>query len=526
MTGAYILLGSIIRRDRVKTAIWIATVVGFVFYSVATFQSTYSTPEEFASYARVVADSPVARAFSGPGHGLDGEPTLGAVLANETLSFLSVAIALMSIFLVVRNTRAEEEDGRAELLAAGQISHHARSIAALIAAIIANLTIGLLVVALLVAYGLELTGSILYAAALAGGGIFFAGLALVAAQLSVHARVANAIAGGVLGAAYLLRALGDLAENWLVWLSPIGWVQSVQPFAANHIQVLALLLAFTAGLVAAALLLERRRDLGAGLIGSRPGPPNAAPSLSRPLGLPLRLQRVAILAWILASLVLGITYGSVTDEVERMISENPELAEYLAQSGGDLVDSYFATVLLVIALVATGFAIQSLLRIRSEETSGRAEAVLATALSRSRWMAGYLAVTAAGVALILTVGGAGIGIGYLLSGGDTGEVARFAAIAMIWIPGVLVIAGLAFVLISFLPRVSQAAWGLLAFAAAAAFFGQALNLPGWIRDLSPFEHVPQVPAESLSATPLIGLAAVAAILTALGATQLGRRDIG
>lgn len=526
MTGAVILLGSIIRRDRLKTAIWIAAIVAFAFYSVSTFQSTYSTPEEFASYARVVADSPVARAFSGPGHGLEAEPTLGAVLANETLSFLAVAIALMSIFLVVRNTRAEEEDGRAELLAAGRISHHARSAAAWLAAAGANLTIGLLLAALLVAHGLDLTGSVLYGAALAACGLFFACLALVAAQVSVHARVANAIAGGALGAAYLLRALGDLAENWLVWLSPIGWAQSVRPFAGDRVEVLALLVVASAGLTAVAILLERNRDLGAGVIGSRPGPPAAAPSLSRPLGLPLRLQRLAILAWAVASLVLGVTYGSVTDEVERMIAENPELADYLAQTGGDLVDSYFATVLLVLALVATGFAIQSLLRIRAEETSGRAEAVLATALSRARWLSGYLAVTGLGVGLILVVGGAGIGAGYLLVGGGVGEVARFAGLALIWIPGVSVVAGLALVLIACLPRFGQAAWGLLAFAAAAAFFGQALNLPVWLRDLSPFEHVPQAPAEPLTAAPPVALGVVATALILAACARIKRRDIG
>lgn len=520
------LLASIIRRDRVKTAIWVVAILGLVIYTVATYQATYGTPEQLATYARVVSESPAARAFSGPGYGLAPDPTLGAVVANETLSFLTVGVALMSIFLVVRNTRAEEEDGRAELLAAGQISRHARTVAALFAAVAASLTIGLSTALLLIAYGLDTGGALVYGAALAGAGVFFAALALLSAQVSIHARVANAIAGGALGVAYLLRALGDMAESGLSWLSPIGWVQSTRPFAGERPWVLALLLVGALVLVAFALALERRRDIGAGMVGSRPGSPVGRPYLSRPFGLPVRIQRVALVSWAVAASVLGLTYGSVTDEVEQMVSDSPDLAEFLAQTGGDLVDSYLVTVLLILALVATGFAIQSLLRIRAEETSGRAEAVLATALSRRSWSLGYLAVTAAGVALIQLLGGATIGLGYLFAGGEAREILDLAVIALAWVPAVLVAAALALLVIAFLPRLSQAAWGLLGIFAALAFFGEPLDLPAWVRQLSPFEHVPRAPADDLSLAPVLALVAAAAILALAGLAQLRRRDIG
>ena len=44
------------------------------------------------------------------------------------------------------------------------------------------------------------------------------------------------------------------------------------------------------------------------------------------------------------------------------------------------------------ALIGAGFAIQSALRMRGEETAGHLEPLLATALARPRWAAGYVAV--------------------------------------------------------------------------------------------------------------------------------------
>lgn len=74
-------------------------------------------------------ESPTAQVVTGPGYGLD-DYTFGAMLANELLSWLAIVVALMSIFLVVRHTRTEEETGRSELVRASVVGHHAMTCAA------------------------------------------------------------------------------------------------------------------------------------------------------------------------------------------------------------------------------------------------------------------------------------------------------------------------------------------------------------------------------------------------------------
>ena len=84
------------------------------------------------------------------------------------------------------------------------------------------------------------------------------------------------MAFAVLGAAFLLRAIGDTASglSWLSWLSPIGWAERFRPFAGERWAVLLLPVALLVVLLAAAAALLVRRDLGAGVLA---GPPRARP---------------------------------------------------------------------------------------------------------------------------------------------------------------------------------------------------------------------------------------------------------
>ena len=61
-------------------------------------------------------------------------------------------------------------------------------------------------------------------------------VAAVSAQVFESAKAANGVAIGLLGAAFLLRALGDSDDDvaWLSWLSPIGWAQQVRPFGGDR----------------------------------------------------------------------------------------------------------------------------------------------------------------------------------------------------------------------------------------------------------------------------------------------------
>ena len=338
----------------------------------------------------------------------------------------------------------------------------------------------------------------------------FAGVAAVTAQVADTARGANGLAVAVLGASFALRAIGDAGPHWLSWLSPLGWGQQVRALAENRWPVLLLLLAAAAALIAAALALFARRDLGAGIIPPRPGPARGAPRLA------WRLQRGALLGWAAGFAILGAAFGSIAQDIGDVIGDSADVKDALQKLGGQasLVDAYLAATFQILALIAAAYAIQATLRLRAEETSGRAEPLLATALSRTRWALSHATIAFGGTALLLAAAGLAAGVGHAAQTGDAGQIPRLLGAALLQAPAAWVLAGLTLALFGAFPRGTAAAWAALAVALALVELGPLADLPQALVDISPFAHSPQLPGGILDAAPLV--------LTAL-AGGLGRR---
>ena len=207
----------------------------------------------------------------------------------------AITLALMSLFMVGRHTRADEESGRAELVRSTVVGRHAAIAAALLVMTAANALAALLVTVTLPTVGLDVAGSFALGAAMAGCGWVFGALAAVTAQLSENTHVGSGVAGALLGLAFVVRAAGDVGDGVLTWFSPIGWTSLVQPFTGERWWVLGLFAAAVAVLVPAAFVLASRRDLGAGLWAARPGRPTrpAAAAAARRAGVAAELGHAA-----------------------------------------------------------------------------------------------------------------------------------------------------------------------------------------------------------------------------------------
>jgi ABC-2 type transport system permease protein len=522
LTGSGALFRLIVRRDRVRLVIWITTIAGLVYAQAVSIIGLYRDPAELAAAARLVEDNAAFIAMAGPPLALD---TVGGRTTFEISAFAMVLAALMSLLLVTRNVRGDEEAGRVELLRSTVVGRHAPVIAALAVALAADVLLGVLVALALVGAGLGAGGAAALGAGIAGVGLFFAGAAAVTSQVTVSARFASGLAGGALGASFVLRGIGDIGNGVLSWFSPMGWGQALRPFAGERWWPLALLIAATVALAAGAFSISSHRDLGAGIIQPSAGPARATNRLSRPVGLAVRLHRGAFTGWAVGLFLGGLAYGSVSGDVEDFIGDNETMAELMAQGGGSIVDSFLATCLLVLALIAAGFTLQGALRLRSEERAGRAEPLLATGVSRWRWAASHLAVVVVGSILVLSAAGLGTGISYALVAGDAGDIPRLVGGAVAYTPAVLVLAGLVTALYGLRPSAASAVWAALGVCFIVGFFGRVLSLPDWIQDLSPFQHVPRLPAAEFSLLPIIALSILAGSLAAAGGIAFRRRDL-
>ena len=523
MTGTLRLLRFLLRRERIGLPWWLLGATLLVLVQSGQSQSLYGTPEALARLRQTIGSNTAAIAMNGPTRLLD---SIGGEVVFEVFAFVAVVVALMNMFLVGRHTRADEESGRAELIRSARVGRHAPLAAALTLAGLADLAVGVLVFAAAAGTGLPVAGSVLFAAAIAVIGLTFAALAAVAAQVLENTRAAYGTVALVLGAAYVLRAAGDVGDGALSWASPIGWGQRTFPYTGDRWWPLLLPLGVSVLLGAAAVVLLTRRDFGAGLVPPRPGRATASAWLRNSYALAWRLQRGALAGWVAGLGLLGIAYGSIGNSIEQYVRDNPQIADFLPGGAADVVDSYLALTVGLSALLAAAYGVTSTLRIRAEETSGRAEPVLATATSRLTWLASQLSVALIGSALTLVTFGLGEGVAYGITVSDPGQVPRLIGVALAYLPAAWLIIAVTVLVLGWLPRPAAAvAWMVVAYCAVVTLFADSFDLPGWTQRASPFAHTPRVPLDDLALTPLLVIALLAAALVATGYAGLRRRDI-
>ena len=527
LVGTGRLVRFMLRRDRVRLAVWVLSLGGLASYSVAALKTTYPTAADRQARAELMRN-PAAVLLSGPGYGTS-DYTLGAMVANEVMLTVALGAAVMSLLQVVRHTRAEEEAGRAELVRAGAVGRRAPLTAALAVTGMADAAVGLVVAAGLAGSGLTAADSVALALGIALTGLVFGAVAAVSAQLTQYARAASGIALAALGAAAVVRGVGDIIREGgspLSWFSPIAWAQQTRAFVELRWWPLLPSVLLVAVLVAAAYRLAGRRDVGAGLLPPRPGPADASRWLSGPAGLMVRLQRASVLGWGVALLLLGLVFGALTRSVASMLSGNTRLADLLAAAGGaSIEDTFAARVALYLGLTVAAFAAGSVLRVEGEESAGRAGLVLAGGVSRRRLLGSGVAVTTGAAVLLLVAGGLGAGVAAAAVTGDAGQVGRLLAATLVLLPAVLVMIGLAAALVGLAPRLGLVSWVILGWAMLLALFGPLLRLPDWLVKLSPFGWVPAVPAEPVGVLPLTVLTLVAVALGAVALAGFRRRDL-
>lgn len=523
--GSRHLVRLILRRDRIWLPLWILGLGGLIALSALAVPPLYDTPEKVAGYAKSVGTSPISYLMSGRQVGLDA---IGGIVANEISQVAQLGICLMAMFLVVRHTRAEEESGRAELLRSTVLGRHAATLAGLLYGVAAALLIGLVTTCSMLAADLELRGSLTYGAGLTLLGLCYVAITLVAAQLSTSARGALGLAGAAIAVGYLVRGLGAMQDNALVWASPFGWAQAMNAFGDERIWPASLLALATLALLFVAAWLTAHRDFAGGILRTRSGAARGSWLLGSPVGLVFRLQRGLVVGWAVGLAALGLLYGAVIPTIPDLVASNPDILQVIgAQADAEqaLIDAFLRYIFVFMAAISTGFAVASVLRVRSEEESGCTEVVLATPVRRTTWLGSGLLVTGLGVLALTTLMGTGLAVGYALGMGEWDRFGPQVGAQLSYVPGVLVVAAAAAAIVALAPRWSRAAWGLVTFIFVQVMLGETLGFPPWLDRLSPFTELAAQPVERFALLPAAAEIVLAGFLVLLALWGYRRRDL-
>lgn len=536
MAGLWTLIKLILRRDRIKLPLWI---VGFVLLLVAMvplLQDVYGDPESLVTMYATLNLNPAMLFMVGP---MD-EPTFGAFMMVETLLWWGLAIAFINTLLIVRHTRHNEEIGTQELLLSGQVHRAAGLVAALIVAFGVNgaiaVGIGVGMEAMDPAWG---TGqSWLYAIAMGAFGFVWAAIAAVVVQLVESGRSANGMLAGLIGVGFLLRGAGDFLGRtnvdgihepaWLSALSPFGWLQATRPLTMSEWWPLVISGGVASVAIIVSLLLLARRDVGAGLLPSRAGIVRASRFLRTPLGLAWHLQKNVFTGWFIGLVVMVGTIALFVPQMGEIFDSADGMRQTIEAIGGvgALIPSFMSAMISIACLMVFGYAIHALGRLRSEESSGSLESVLATKLSRLKWIGQHLAIILGGSVVMLMVVGLLLSVMTNAFSDYRADIGEYVLAALSYAPVLLAFVGIYVLLFGVLPRLAGGVvWLYFGFVAFALWLGPIVQLEQWIMNLSLMEHLATPPLESIDWLPLslIAMGSLAGLL--IGVAAFCKRDI-
>ncbi|WP_423189073.1 ABC transporter permease [Alkalibacterium sp. f15] len=515
-----------VKKDWLKIFLWLLGVAFYVFIGVFAFVEVYGDPaeREALSYAM---QNPAMEALFGRVIGQDNY-TIGAMYSHMMTILGFVVFAIMSILLVVRNTRSEEEDGILELIQAQPTGRIAHTTSAILLLLVTNVLVLIITAALIIALGdasMTVEGAFLTGTIYASAGLFFGAVTLVTAQLSSNARGAMMLAFGVLGISYIIRIIGDGGVPLLSWFSPLGLLYNTEPFVNDYWYPVFISSALSLLLIAFALYLKHKRDMGAGLIADRDGKRHASAFLKTPVGFVLDLIRTPLIVWTVSMALLGFTYGSVIGDVDSLLEGNEIVSQIIAnQEGISMAEQFMAMILGVLGIFSSVPAVQFLLRVRGEEKKNRLDKLIAGTRSRYHILGTFFLISTVIAIIMQIVTSLAFGGAALVMDFDI-DFLKVMLAGMAYVPAIFVMIGLATLLVGWLPRLTSLIWLYLGFVFVNLYFGELFDFPKWVSAFSAFHYVPEIPIETWSWPVVFGLTALAGILSAAGFIGFRRRDI-
>jgi ABC-2 type transport system permease protein len=420
-------------RDSRRAILLVGGVLALVLIGVSqAIVTEFGTPESRREIENLVAAvPPILQGLAGP---VVNVGTLGGYLSYKYGTFFPLVASLWSILALSGTLAAEARRGSLEFVASAPMSRRRIALEKLSGHLVALTIATLLVfVALLVAgRGSTLPGDEIPVRAAAGYALWLGVLALVAGALAfalsqfVGRGSAIGIAGAVMFAGFILNGY----RNAIPGLEPFanltwwGWTAGHVPLAGQFDWVSVAVVALVA-IVLLVIGIEAfvRRDIGATSAIPSPSLPSALVGLRGPTDRTFGALLPSTLAWGLGLGLFGLLIAGSGQSFVEQVGKSPQFEQLLGSifPGIDIsaVGGFLQLVFIEFGLVLAGLAAATLVAgWSSDETSGRLEFLLATPLSRRRWVTGGGVAVMASIVVIVVLAAIGIAIGASIAGGD------------------------------------------------------------------------------------------------------------
>lgn len=514
----------LIRRGAGLLAIAIAA---YLALEVASYSLAYPDGVPATQFA-MFEDNPAIRMLQGVPSALD---TAGGFALWDCGWIVALIASVWALLTTSRLLRGEEDAQRADLVLAGPVRPAWATGTALAVVCGGALAVGTAGAAALALSGTAWWPSLLSGSALAGTTATFAAITAVVAQLvDVRRRVA-AVSAGILGALYVVRMVGnsDDARLWLRWLSPLAWLEVLDPYGTADLRVLLALVLVPVALGALAVRLRTRRDTGAALLAREDVGRARLRGLGSTTAFAWRSGRGALLAWVAGLGALAVVVGALVATMVEWLAQDPQYRELARLYGYEdllAVDGFVAVMASMLVLAVTLQVSWRVGAARTEEEAGHLEQLLARPVPRWRWLAGHTLLALLSALALLVLMGVGVWAGVATSGSAVLDAADSLRAVLNGLPVVVLVWGLGVLTYGAAPRLTVAVPVTLSVVGyVLTMLAPALRCPGWVADLSPWTHLALVPLQDFAATAGIAMTVLGIALAVVGVAAFQRRDV-
>jgi ABC-2 type transport system permease protein len=355
--------------------------------------------------------------------------------------------------------------------------------------------------------------------------VFFGGLAFALAPV-----LGRAGAAGVAGIAFAIAwAANGLDMGPLALLSPFRWMENHIPLVGRFDwPAVALVGATGIAFLAVGVELFRRRDLGVTMGIGLPRLPAVVLGVRGPTSRAFGEQLPRAIWWGLGLAIMGALLASLVGPLSAQLTGDANLLKVLQSifPGFDMTSAGgFLQVFVELFFIAAGFAAATLVsKWASDETGGRLEEILATPLTRVRWLVTGAIAAFIGDAVLTILFAIGVAAGSA-SGGATAGTALLGSASLGLYAAALIGVGVA---VGGLWRTSLAA-EVVALVVVATYLldllAPPLGLPDWVHQLALTAHFGQPMLGQWDATGVVACLVLAVGGVTLGAWGLARRDV-
>lgn len=527
LKGTRSLIGFMLKQQRMKIIVWLISIVGITLATATAYPDIY--PDEEARYGfAITMDNPAMIAMLGPGYEMDAYlASIGPLFAQEMLLFTVIAVIIMNILLVGRTTRADEEDGRVELIRALSVGRLSYTSASMFVILFVNVLLTIFTsVGLSMLDGMNVEGAFLYGSILGATGLLFAACTALFAQLAETSRGTMMLSFTFLIISYLIRAIGDVNSELLSFISPLGWAVQSEVFADNHWWPVFVLLLLAVVVVCAAFYLNSIRDIGSGFIAPRKGKEHASAFLKTPFGLVVNQNLTNIISWAVALFLLSAAFGAILGDLETYYADLEMMQVFLAGDEAYSMSEQFVTLLMAImSLISVIPAIMIISKLKSEEKLGRVEHIYSRAVSRSRILGSHVLLAIIVAAFMQSLVAFGLWVAGQTVMEDALTLNTTFASSYVYLPAMWTLIAIAVLFVGAAPKLTIIPWLYVVYCFIILYLEGLLDFPKWMVHFSIFEQIPQIPIDDFSWLPLIVLFLIGMIFVLIGFFGYNKRDI-